>query len=212
MLPLLSAIQTVLPYLLMMWITPFIVLAVKMVRRPAGDSVESFPYVKNRELFSPAERSLLRLLEQAAGEKYRVLPRVQAADIVSVRLMPEQSAFLRAVDQISVRSFDFVLCDKEYLSIDCAIKVNDASSAPQANDQSDTFLEGLCKAIALPLVQIEAPNDLSVSELRKEIHLALNQITETEAGIPEQSSSLGFAVNPTVLKDNLGQFQIRRNL
>ena len=212
MLPLLSAIQTILPYLLAIWLTPFVVLAVKMVRRPTADPLETFPYVKNRELFSPAERSLLCLLEQAAGEKYRVLAKVSAADIISVRLMSDQSAVFRAFDQISARNFDFVLCDKEYLSIACVIQLNDASRASQRDREPDNFLQSVSEAISLPFVHITAPNDLSVSELRKQIHIALNRDLESAAGNSEPLASLGLAANPTVLKENLGPFQIRRTL
>ena len=221
MLSLLSGIQIVLPYLLAIWLTPFVIIAVKMVRRPTGEAEES-PYIKNRELFSPAERSLLRLLEQAAGEKYRVLAKVEAAAIVNVKLMSDQGVWLRAVDQISSRNFDFILCDKEYLSVVCAIDLNHASS--QGERDRDTFLEGVCKTISLPLVHITAPGDLSVSELRKKIHVALNQGPEAEVGSSEQPFSIGLSTNPAdaerpwtldearLLEENAGRFQIRRTL
>lgn len=224
MLTLLSEIQTVWPYLMAVGLTPSIIIAVKMVRRPKSVEVEEVPYAKNRELFSPAERSLLRLLEQAAGEKYRLLAKVRAANIVRVRLMSDQSAWLRAVEQIKSRSFDFVLCDKEDLSLVCAIKLNDTSHAPQRKHERDTFLERVCKAISLPLVHIIAPSDLSVSELRKKIQVALNQGFEAEVVASEQRFSIGLAAHPAarerpwtidearLLKEDAGRFQIRRTL
>lgn len=212
MLPLFSAIQAVLPYLLALWLAPFVILAVKMARRPTADRLEDFPYAKNGALFSPAERSLLRVLEEAAGEKYRVLAKVQAAEIVSVRLMSDQSAFFRAVEQISARSFDFVLCEKDYLSIACAIKLDDGSRASQQDHEPDTFLEDVCKAISLPLVHLIAPDDLSAGEVRKKIETALHQGLETTAGHLEQSVSAGLATAPAVMAENLGQCQVRRTL
>jgi hypothetical protein len=224
MLPSLTGMQTFLPYLLAMWLTPFIIIAVKMARRPKSDQLEEFPYAKNRELFSPAERSLLRLLEQAAGEKFRILAKVRAGDIVNVKLMSEQSAWFRAVDQISSRSFDFVLCDKEYLSLVCAIKLKDAAHASQPEHERDTFLEGVCEAISLPLVNIIAPSDLSVSQLREKIQVALNQGSEAEVETSEQPFLVGLDNHPAVgerpwtldearlLQENAGRYHIRRTL
>ena len=224
MLPLISGLQTILPYLLVIWLTPFIIIALKMVRRPTADQLEEFPYAKNRELFSPAERSLLRLLEQAVGEKYRVLAKVRAADIVSVKPTPDQSVWLRAFEEIGARNFDFVLCDKEYLSICCAIGVNDGSQESLPRDERDTFLEGLCSVISLPLVQITTPSDLSVSELKQKIQAALSQDLEAEAVTSERPFSVGLATKPTLgerpwtidesrlLEENAGRFQIRRTL
>jgi hypothetical protein len=195
MLPLLSLIQTVLPYLLVIWLTPFIIIAIKMVRRPPFNKAEEFSYAKNREFFSGAERTLLSLLEQAAGAKYRILAKVHAAEIISVGLMSDQSAWLWAVDQISSRTFDFVLCDQECLAIVCAIKLSDASSAPQREHEQDIFLERVCKAISLPLLHIIAPCDLSVSTLRQKIYSALNQSLETEAESSERPFSIGLGAD-----------------
>jgi hypothetical protein len=224
MLPLLSGIQIILPYLLVIWLTPFIVIGVKMMRRPTADRFEEFPYTKNRTLFSPAERSLLGLLEQAVGENYRILAKVPAAEIASVRPAVNQSAWLRAFDQISSRNIDFVLCDKEYSSILCAIELNDASQRSEERHEPDNFLEGLCRGIALPFVQIQAPGELSVSELKKKLHAALNQDSEAEVVTSERPFSVGLATDPPLgdrpwtmdesrlLEENAGRFQIRRIL
>jgi hypothetical protein len=90
--------------------------------------------------------------------------------------------------------------------------LNDASRASQRGHEPDNFLQSVCVAISLPFVHITAPNDLSVSELRKKIHIALNRDLESAAGNSERLASLGLAANPTVLKENLGPFQIRRIL
>jgi hypothetical protein len=113
--PLLSGIQMFLPYLLVAWLIPFLIIAIKMMRRRTVVRLEEFPYTRNRALFSPAERSLLGALEQAVGEDYRIFGKVRVADIVSVRPTANQSSWLHAFDQISAKHFDFVLCDKKDL-------------------------------------------------------------------------------------------------
>ena len=95
----------ILPYLLVAWLIPFLVIAVKMMRRPTVARLEEFPYTRNGALFSPAERSLLGALEQAVGEDYRIFGKVRVADIVSVRPTANQSSWLHAFDQISAKTF-----------------------------------------------------------------------------------------------------------
>jgi hypothetical protein len=55
MLPLLPALQAVLPYLLVFWLIPFLVIAMKMLRRPTVSRPDDVPFAKNRALFSPAQ-------------------------------------------------------------------------------------------------------------------------------------------------------------
>ena len=145
----------VLPYLLVAWLIPFLIIAVKMMRRPTVVRLEEFPYTRNRTLFSPAERSLLGALEQAVGEDYRVFGKVRVADIVSVRSTANQSSWLYAFNQISAKYFDFVLCDKKNLSIRCAIELNDETDESRQRQERDTFSEGICRSISLPFIQIQ---------------------------------------------------------
>jgi hypothetical protein len=167
---LISPIQSILPYLVATAVMVLAVIAAKMARRPAVRKGGQLSYVKNREILSAAERSLFRLLEQAAGENYRVLAKIRAGEIITINPLPDQSASLGAMEQVNSRKFDFVLCDKEYLAPVCALKVAYASKEEY---EPDPFLERVCKAIGLPLVHIMAPTDLSASELRKKLQPAI---------------------------------------
>jgi hypothetical protein len=175
-------------------------------------------------LFSPVERSAFRLLEEVVGDKYRILPRVQAADVVGVKVMADQSAWFRAVDQISSRNFDFVLCDKDFLSIACAIKLNHAAQPSQQGEERDAFLLDVCKTISLPVVEITVPDDLSASELRKKIYGALNQDLEAKVASSETPFSVGLPPSSIVgdrpwtmdkarlVEGDAPKFQLRRTL
>ena len=199
MLPLLSGIQTVLPYLVALWLLPFLVIAIKMLRRSTVTRVEEFPYTKKPALFSPAERSFLGVLEQAIGNDYRIFGKVRVADVVSVKPTADRSAWLGAFNPISAKNFDFVLCDKEHFSIRCVIDLNDTSrQSPQRREQ-DTFAEGVCNALSLPFLEIQAPRQYSAIELRKKIIASLSGDTEaqiTEMTDFERPFSVGLATDP----------------
>jgi len=188
----------VLPYLLVVWLIPFLIIAIKMMRRRTVARLEEFPYSRNRALFSPAERSLLGALEQAVGDDYRIFGKVRVADVVSVRPTANQSACLHAADQIRAKHFDFVLCEKKNLSIRCAIELNDNSDASRQNQERDTFSEGVCRSISLPFVQIHAARDYLASELRKKIFAALRADSEAEVADSKQPFSVGLATDPRI--------------
>jgi Protein of unknown function (DUF2726) len=198
MLPLFSGIQTFLPYLLVVWLIPFLVIAVKMMRRPTVVRLEKLPYTRNRALFSPAERSLLGALEQAVGENYRVFGKVRVADIVSVRSTANQSARLYAFNQIRAKYFDFVLCDKKNLLIRCVIELSDGTDGSRQRQERDTFSEDICKSISLPFIQIRAARVYLAIELRKKILGALREDSEAEMADSEQPFSAALATDPRI--------------
>ena len=188
----------ILPYLLVAWLIPFLIIAVKMMRRRTVVRLEEFPYTRNRALFSPAERSLLGALEQAVGEDYRVFGKVRVADIVSVRPTANQSSWLHAFDQISAKHFDFVLCDKKDLSIRCAIELNDETDGSRQRQERNTISEGVCRSISLPFIQIQAAREYLAIELRKNILAALREDSEAETADSEQPFSAGLATDPRI--------------
>ena len=187
-----------LPYLLVAWLVPFLIIAVKMMRRPTVARVEEFQYTRNRALFSPAERLLLGALEQAVGEDYRIFGKVRVADIVSVRPTADRSAWLRAFNQISGQHFDFVICDKKNLSIRCAIELNDETNGSRQRQEPDTFSEDICRSISLPFIQIQAARDYLAIELRKKIFAALREDSEAEMADSEQPFSAALATDPRI--------------
>ena len=187
-----------LPYLLVAWLIPFLIIAVRMMRRPTVARVEEFQYTRNRALFSPAERLLLGALEQAVGEDYRIFGKVRVADIVSVRPTADRSAWLRAFNQISAQHFDFVICDKKNLSIRCAIELDDATNGSRQRQEQDTFSEDICRSISLPFIQIQAARDYLAIELRKKIFAALREDSEAEMADSEQPFSAALATDPRI--------------
>lgn len=117
------------------------------------------PYQLKRPLFEQAERELLGALEQAAGERYRVLAKVRIADVVEVTAVPRRSYWHHATNRISAARFDFLLCDPHSLEPACAVEMEAASEA-------NAFLDELCQTIGLPLVRLDAQQARSFAALR----------------------------------------------
>jgi hypothetical protein len=113
---------------------------------------ETFPYQKSEALFTPAERSFLGVLHQAVGGNAAIFGKVRVADVVEPRPGLNRSDRQRAFNKISGKHFDFLLCDKEDLSVICAIELDDRSHQSKGRHQRDEFLQGVCVAAGVPLI------------------------------------------------------------
>ena len=80
-------------------------------------SVQEYPYQLQKAVFSPAERSFYGVLQLAAGEQFTGLGKIRVADIITSRKELGRSDWQRAFNKIWVKHVDFVLCDKDTLSI-----------------------------------------------------------------------------------------------
>lgn len=140
----------------------------------SGQGGMKFPYKKSSTLFSPAERSFLGVLDMALGQDYRVFGKVRVADVIEVSGTVGRSAWQTAFNRISSKHFDYVLCDKNSLSVICVIELNDKSHSGQKRQKRDEFLDGVCKAANLPLVTIPAKTAYPVQEILDIVKSAIN--------------------------------------
>jgi hypothetical protein len=127
---------------------------------------EAFPYQKSDALFSPAERSFLGVLHQAVGNNAAIFGKVRVADVVEPKAGLGRGARQKAFNKISAKHFDFLLCDKEDLSVACAIELDDRSHNSKRRHERDEFLKGVCEAAGVPLIQVPAKSAYVISEVR----------------------------------------------
>ena len=141
------------------------VVAVGLLKKPAARTKEH-PYRRIDALFTPAERSFFGVLNQAVGNSAAVFGKVRVADVIAPEKGMPRGDWQRAFNRISSKHFDFLLCDKENLSVLCAIELNDASHSSEKRKRRDEFLSGVCEAAGVPLIQLAAKAAYSVSEIQ----------------------------------------------
>lgn len=134
-----------------------------------------FPYQKISFLLSPAERSFFGVLEQAVGGDYRIFAKVRVADVISVVPMRNRTLWQRAFNRISAKHFDFVLCDRDSLSVVGVIELDDKSHRRRNRQVRDAFLVEVCRASGLPLLQIPASRTYSMTTIRAQVRSALGK-------------------------------------
>lgn len=141
-----------------------------------------FPYQKVAALFSPAERSFLGVLQQAVGNNAAIFGKVRVADVLEPKKGLGRSAKQTALNKISNKHFDFLLCDKEDVSVACVIELDDGSPTPKGRHTEDEFLKRACEAAGIPLVRIPAQSACAVSEVQRLLPRYLTTVNTSGQG------------------------------
>jgi len=155
-------------------IIAILVVAALKIAPQSGSNDSEFPYIKQAVLFTPAERSFLGVLTQAVDDNTQIFGKVRVADIITTKKGMSASDRQRAFNKISSKHFDFILCNKQDLSVKCAIELNDSSHNSKKRRARDNFLEGACKASDLPLIQIPAKAAYIVSEIKQSLEAGMS--------------------------------------
>jgi hypothetical protein len=177
----------------MLWVLVIVILvvvalaavAIGKAKSGSGSSV-GFPYQRAAALFSAAERSFLGVLDQAASPEYRVFGKVRVADIAALKPGLGASARQGALNRVASKHFDFVVCRANDLSVLCAVELNDKSHGSKRAKARDEFVEGVCRTIGLPLLQVPAQRSYSVADIRTQLQATI--------GVPETAAAVVAAV------------------
>jgi ssDNA-binding Zn-finger/Zn-ribbon topoisomerase 1 len=170
---------------------------------------EAFPYQKSEVLFTPAERSFLGVLRQAVGNNAAIFGKVRVADVVEPKSCLGRSARQKAFNKISAKHFDFLLCDKEDLSVACAIELDDGSHNSKRRQERDGFLKGVCEAAGVPLIQIPAKSAYVISEVRSLLPRYLT-VKDTPNPQPSPAPAIPEPENTSKVCPNCSTVMVKR--
>ncbi|MDD5034322.1 MAG: DUF2726 domain-containing protein [Methylococcaceae bacterium] len=161
-----------------------------LIRRFSGPSGRKprHPYQKQTALFTPDERVFFRALKEAVGEEYEIFGKLPVVDIVHSKM----GASRHALDPLAGRHFDFVLCERDTLTVTCAILLHDKTS-PARQIEPDP-LQPICENLGLPLRRFQIQAAYSAEEIREKLHQALIKepfyLVETDGRKEPRISSL----------------------
>jgi len=168
---------------------------------------EALPYQKSETLFTPAERSFLGVLHQAVGNNAMIFGKVRVADVVEPKAGLGRSARQKAFNKISAKHFDFLLCDKEDLSVACAIELDDGSHNSKRRQERDEFLKGVCEAAGVPLIQVPAKSAYVISEVQR---LLPRYLTVRDTLGPEPAPAIEKSENSAKVCPNCSTVMVKR--
>jgi hypothetical protein len=111
----------------------------------------------------------LGVLNQAVGENAQVFGKVRVADVITPKKGMSRSEWQKSFNKISGKHFDFLLCNKNDLSVLCAVELNDSSQNSKKRKGRDVFIEGACQSANVPFVQIAARSTYNISEIQQSL-------------------------------------------
>lgn len=169
-----DALSPVLLFALVVLLIVTLLSAKRARRKPAP----TYPYEAREALFTPAERAFLRPLEAALqGQPYRVFGKVRLGDLVGVRAGLPQRERQGALNRVTSKHVDFVVCDLEGGRILCAVELDDKTHERPDRRARDAFLERALEAAGVPLLRVPVRRTYDVSALREAL-AAFSQETE----------------------------------
>jgi hypothetical protein len=136
---------------------------------PKRVAIDRFPYQEQNSLFTPAERSFLGLLQQAAGDQLVIFGKVQLADVIRVKSGLVGSAHQSAFRRIQGKHLDYVVCDPVDYSIRFVVELDDWSHAQSDEEERDAFIDQALQAAGVKLFRFSSQRDYSIQELRNEL-------------------------------------------
>lgn len=165
-----------------------IILFLLIANKKSNSTDSCFSYTQVDTLFTPAERSFYGVLRQVIGTEAEVFAKVRVADV----LMPEKgqgrSGWQTAFNKISRKHFDFLVCNRDDLSILCAVELDDKSHQKKSRKERDAFLSSACLSAGVPLVNVRAQASYNVSEINTllaEYVLGLSDSSRVAVGVSE---------------------------
>ncbi|NCP63640.1 MAG: DUF2726 domain-containing protein [Paraglaciecola sp.] len=159
----------------------------------------AFPFKKKVSLFTPVERTFLAMIEEAVGQKYRIMCRVRLADIVTVRQSTNKKTSKDALTRASGRHLDFVLCSKEDMSPVMAIDLVHNNGKEGYKSQRDWFVTGSLDAAHIPHVRIKVRSGYKVQDIKECIETKLPSKPNKALPPPIMQGTLNL---PDELKQN----------
>lgn len=147
----------------------------------------TYPYVRKGALLTAAERSFLGVLEKIIGARYRIYAQVRLADVIAIRPGTDKRQRQMALNRITSKHIDFVICERFTLEVLCAIELDDSTHARDDRVARDQFVDAVLHTAELPLVRVVAKAGYQPDEIKKALEKVLGRFNSDGA---EMAASL----------------------
>ena len=135
-----------------------------------GPLPSKLPYARKYDFLSPAEAAFFVALRSAIGETYLIFSKVRLADVCYIPRGPGSTA---ALNRVSSKHLDFLLCDMSTLRPVLAVELDDSSHQRADRAQRDVFVDEVLNAVELPFVRFKARAGYGTDEVRSTIQAAI---------------------------------------
>ncbi|MDG1750364.1 MAG: DUF2726 domain-containing protein [Thalassotalea sp.] len=142
-----------------------LIVIVALLASRLNDNSFPFPFEKKNVVFTAAEKNFQNLVEQALGQKYRVINRVKLSDMVTIRNGVSSKAGQTATNNADNKYLDFVICNRDSMRLLAAIDLVDTQGRGY-KVKKDWFVSGALEAATIPHIRIKVKSNYSLDEIR----------------------------------------------
>lgn len=127
-------------------------LIIRFLKSKLKSNVFEDKYKKRISVMTPTEQKFFRQLQQEYGEKYYIFPQINLDKL----LEPERNQnHYRARNRIAQKSVDFVLANKETLSTQLVIELDDWTHKLERRKERDKFVEKIMRNNQIEITRIK---------------------------------------------------------
>lgn len=131
---------------------------------PRAAPTENIGYRKKSAFLTAEQLRWFEQLNLAMGGDYRVLAKVDLADVMAISSGDHSLVTQAMVKTAAMKQLDLLLCEPRQLEPVCALLVD---------DQPDALIAAACRAAQLPLVSLVPGSECSAAELRRQVLMAM---------------------------------------
>ena len=133
-------------------------------------------YINRVTLMTPAEQEFYRVLRDALPvEHYQIYSKVRMADIVDVQKGLNKKVRASALNRITSKHVDFLLCKPTDSTIYAVVELDDSSHQKQSQKRNDAFKNETFLACGIPLVRFPVKASYSSEEIAVQINSAFGR-------------------------------------
>lgn len=149
-----------------------LIVVVALLANRLNDNSFPFPFDQKNTVFTSAEKNFQNLVEQAIGNRYRVVNRVKLSDIVTIRNGVSQRAAQAAKNNADNKYVDFAICERDSMKLVGVIDLVDTTGKGY-KVKKDWFVSGALEAASIAHLRIKVKATYSVDEIRNCINTRL---------------------------------------
>ena len=131
-------------------------------------------YENRGTLMTPAEQKFYRALRSSLPlEHYQIFSKVRMADIVDVQKGFDNKTHRSALNKITQKHVDFLLCNPNDSTIYAVVELDDSSHNSQSQKRNDAFKDETFAACAIPILRFPVKASYSSEEIAAQINTVL---------------------------------------
>ena len=139
------------------------------------DGGNPYPFTRKESVFTQVESAFLNLLERAVGDQYKIVSRVKLIDIIDCKKGLSPKAKRAAITKAKNKQLDFVLIDKEKMTIVAAVDLVNNANKDGHKAQRDWFVNGALESAGIPHIRMKVKSGYRPSEVRNAIMFKLGK-------------------------------------